>query len=450
MSLHSPAALVKSDQAYLAFRSTESGPPHGPVEIELFEFKGDLCSITAIAPSGNYSGQLRVDVGLHRPLKVIDAPDMSYPCVHVEDGTVFIYGSSVDHHRISMMRSTDLINWSSPVVVFTATGGMEFYNTSVAKHTMSGTYRMAVETKDPAYQPANYFVVRRLGATNPTNWTMLTGVFHNDHYVNCPMIRYVGDVLYMAFMENAGTSPNDLHYTFIARSLDHGATWERGYGADGQTIPLVPSLGEGNNNSDMTICEFEGETYILYGSGDQTAWLECKTAVYPGTNKQYFEQFFPTTPPPPTPTNQIPAMTGQTTGNCKMTASSTHGTFYPWLSGDRNAATFMHFDATLSYPHTLIVEFLDANRTVSSIKIKARSGLPQQAPKAFDVVSVVGSIRTVVGSFTNQVFTDGVFKVLTLTPSTAQRFEVVVASNGSSGADLVNCAIGEIELIGTV
>ncbi|MGV8953873.1 MAG: hypothetical protein ACOH2M_22435, partial [Cypionkella sp.] len=149
MSLHSPAALIKSDQAYLALRSSESGPPHGPVEIELFVFNGELCSITAIAPSGTYSGTLRVDVGLRRPLTLINAPDMSYPCVYVEGGIAFIYGTSMDHKRISMMRSTDLINWTSPVVVFTATAGMEFYNTSVAKHTMSGIYRMVVETKDP-------------------------------------------------------------------------------------------------------------------------------------------------------------------------------------------------------------------------------------------------------------------------------------------------------------
>lgn len=442
MPLHSPAALRKSDQAYLALRTSESGPPAGPVEVEGFEFKGGKWTITAIAPSGNYSGYFRVDGSLQRPFAVVAALDMFYPCVHVEDGIVFVYGTSMDHQRISMMRSTDLINWSTPVVVLAAPAGMGFYNTSVAKHTMSGTYRMVAEVTDSAY-PANYFVIHRFGATNPTNWSLLSGVFKNDSYVNCPMIRYVGDVLYMTWMEWTGTQ----HCTFVARSFDHGATWERGYGADGQTIPLVPIAGEGNNNSDMTIFEFEGQTYILYGRGDQTAWLDCVTAVWPGTMKAYFEQFFTA---PPALANQIPAMTGETTANVRMTASSTHVTFAAWLASDRAPSTFMHFDPAQSYPHTLVVEFLDAPRTISAINIKARAGLPAQAPKAFDIVSVVGSVRTTVGSFANQVFTDGVFKTLSLTPSTAPRFELVVSANGSSGVDLVNCSIGEIELIGTV
>lgn len=438
MALHSPAALIKSDQAYLAFRTSESGPPAGPVEVELFEFRGKLCSITAIAPSGNYSGNLRLDIGLQRPAKVIAAPDMSYPCVHVEDGIAFIYGTSLDHQRISMMRSTDLINWSSPVVVFTATSGMGFYNTSVAKHTMSGTYRMVVETTDPAY-PSNYFVFHFLDGANPVTWAMLPHVFKNAaSYVNCPMIRYVGDVLHMPFMEWTGSQ----HCTFTAWSFDHGATWARGYGLDGETIPLVPATGEGNNNSDMTLCEFEGKTYIAYGAGDQTSWLECKTAVYPGTMEQYFAQFFPTSPPPQ---NLLPAMTSASTGGVTISASDTHVTFVAWYAADRAPATFWHSSDAVSYPHWWRADFA-APQTISSYSIKCRPGFVSQGPKNFTFQGLNGATWVTLDTRANQTYVDGVAKHFALsTPASYSSFRVLIESNVEGSANL---SIGEVELIG--
>jgi len=442
MALHSPSTLKKSDQAYLSLRSSESGPPHGPVETEAFEFKGDLVTITAIAPSGTYSGYFRVDNGLQRPMTWVAAPDMSYPCVHVEDGIVFVYGSSLDHQRILMMWSTDLVNWSAPEVVFSATAGMGFYNTSIAKHTMSGTYRMVVETTDPAY-PSNPFVLHLLSATNPKNWSILPPVFKNDLYVNCPMIRYVGDVLYMAFMEWTGSQ----HVTFIARSFDKGVTWERGLGADGQTAALVPIAGEGNNNSDMTLCEFKGQTYILYGRGDQTAWLDCVSAVWPGTMKAYFEQFFPNAPTSPAPANLIPLMTGETTSGVTITASSVHaGIFVPWYAGDRDQTTFWHCADTNAYPHWLQVGFA-APHSVTAYSIKARSGLPEQGPKNFTFQGYNGADWVSLDTQTNQSYTNGVAKTFTLSSSASYaQFRLLVSANFEGSANL---SIAEIEVVGT-
>jgi hypothetical protein len=443
MTIHSPAALVKSKDAYLAFRATESSAPVGPVEVEPFVFDGQLWTVAGIAPSGAYSGKIRIDGPLQRPFATIDAPDFEYVSAHVEDGFVFLYGTSTDRKRISMMWSSDLLHWSAPVVVFTAPTGQGYYNTSVARDPFSGTYRMVVETHHDTGYPANWFIIHVLAGTNPSTWTMTPHIFMNSSYVNCPTIRYVGGVLYMLFMEWTGTH----HVTFVARSLDHGATWARGLGADGETAAFVPASGEANNNSDVALVEYQGQTFFTYGRGDQTSWLDCVTATYPGTMKQYFESFFPSSPPPPPPPtgNQIPVMTGETTANVRITASDYLLTtpFLAWKVGDRDPAMCWHCEPG-AYPHTLIVEFLDVPRPITSLKIKPRTGFPAQAPKAFSVVSVTGGVRTTVGSFTNQTYTDGAFKSFTLTPSTASRFEIVMNSNVAGDVYL---SVGEIEMV---
>jgi hypothetical protein len=439
MTLHSPALLKKSDQPYLTFRTSESTAPVGPVEVELFEFKGRPWTLTAIAPSGNYSGKFRIDGGLYRPLAIIDAPDMKYPCVHVEDGIVFVYGSSEDHSRISMMRSTDLVNWTAPVVVFTATAGMGFYNTSVAKHTMSGKYRMMVETTDPSY-PANHFVVHLLGATNPAEWTMLPPVFKNDSYVNCPVVRYVGDTLYMLYM--ALLEGN--HTTVAARSIDHGVTWSVGFGADGQTAALFPSVGEGNNNSDATICEFGGETFLIYGRGNQESWLECTSAVYPGTMKQFFEQFFPAF----TIGNLLPAMTGDTVSGVTISASGMLATtaFHPWKAADRAPSTFWHSPNVDTFPCWWRVDF-ETPKSVVSYSIKCRAGFPAQGPKNCVLQGFDGAAWVTLDARSGQTYQDGVAKKFILAGASAPctAFRLVIDSNVEGS---VNVSIGEIEIHG--
>lgn len=439
MTLHSPAGLKKSDQTYLSFRVAESVAPTGPVEVEIFEFNGRLWSITAVMPSGNYSGKFRVDGGLHRPLAIVEAPDMKYPCVHVEGGTVFVYGSSEDHKRISMMRSTDLVTWTAPVVVFSAPTGMEFFNTSVAKHTMSGTYRMVVETKDAAF-PANPFVVHVLGATNPVNWQMLPPVFKNASYVNCPVIRYVGDTLYMLHMEWIENN----HTTLASRSLDHGVSWEIGLGADGQTAALVPSAGEGNNNSDASICEFDGQTFISYGRGVQVSWLECTTAVFPGSLKQFFEQFFPSF----TIGNLLPAMTGETVSGVAISASGTLATtaFHPWKAADRAPSTFWHSPNVDTFPCWWRVDF-DAPKSVVSYAIKCRAGFAAQAPKNFALQGFDGSSWVTLDTRSGQTYQEGVAKKFTLAATSVpySAFRLTIDSNVEGS---VNVSIGEIEIHG--
>jgi len=441
MSLHSPASLKKSDQAYLAFRDTMNSNPVGPVEVEPIMFDGALWTITGIAPHGTYAGQFRVDGGLARPLAVIPAPDMCYPSAYVENGTVFVFGTSVDHKRISVMRSTDLLTWTPPVVVYTAPSGMGFFNTSVARNPVKNRTRMIVETQDTAY-PSKPFVAHFLKPQTMEQWTMLPHVFSDAPFVNCPTIAYIGDTLYMLYMTLYG----DQHITFAARSFDDGVTWGQGLGADGETAAFVPSAGEGNNNSDVALVEHNGQTYFTYGRGNQLAWLECATAVYPGTMKQYFEQFFPVIPNPTDPQNLIPPMTGPSTGGVTVAASSVHAAgFAAWFAADRNAGTFWHCDPNAAYPHWWSATFA-APESVMTYSIKCRAGLPEQGPKNFAFQGWSGSAWVTLDTQENQTYANGVAKLFTLPePVEYAAFRLLISANVEGS---VNLSFGEVEIIG--
>jgi len=74
----------------------------------------------------------------------------------------------------------------------------------------------------------------------------------------------------------------------MARSPDL-ATWE--------LSPLNPILeagpGEGINNSDVDLFEWEGNTYVFYATGDQATWGSVRVAMFPGTMPRFFASYFP-------------------------------------------------------------------------------------------------------------------------------------------------------------
>ena len=56
---------------------------------------------------------------------------------------------------------------------------------------------------------------------------------------------------------------------------------------------LDPIPGEGINNTDADLFEYEGRTYIYYATGDQATWGTIRAALYAGPMQQMFEAHFP-------------------------------------------------------------------------------------------------------------------------------------------------------------
>lgn len=64
------------------------------------------------------------------------------------------------------------------------------------------------------------------------------------------------------------------------------------------THPMLdPIAGEGINNKDADLFEWEGNTYVYYATGDQQTWGTIRLAMYAGPMKQFLEQYFPESVP---------------------------------------------------------------------------------------------------------------------------------------------------------
>ena len=82
--------------------------------------------------------------------------------------------------------------------------------------------------------------------------------------------------------------PETKYVTAVARSKDL-VTWE----VSPTKGPLLdPTAGEGINNTDADLFEFEGNTYIYYATGDQSTWGTIRVAMYAGPMKQMLQGCF--------------------------------------------------------------------------------------------------------------------------------------------------------------
>jgi hypothetical protein len=113
-----------------------------------------------------------------------------------------------------------------------------------------------------------------------------------------PCIRYVPPYYYLIYgaWRWAGPgvyyeydSPETKYITLIARSKDLVA-WEL---SPTRHPMLEPAAGEGINNTDADLFEYEGNTYIYYATGDQATWGTVRIAMYAGPMKQLLEGYFP-------------------------------------------------------------------------------------------------------------------------------------------------------------
>jgi hypothetical protein len=56
---------------------------------------------------------------------------------------------------------------------------------------------------------------------------------------------------------------------------------------------MEAAAGEGINNSDIDLFEYERRTYVYYATGDQATWGTVRIAMYDGPMRQFYESHFP-------------------------------------------------------------------------------------------------------------------------------------------------------------
>lgn len=150
-------------------------------------------------------------------------------------------------------------------------------------------FLMAYESNQPVQ-----FCFKFARSSDLSKWEKIPGLIFtgvNHEYSACPVIRYFAPYYYVIYL-HAPIQGHKGYISFLARSKDL-ATWE--------LSPFNPILeagpGEGINNSDVDLFEWEGKTYITYATGDQATWGAVRIALYDGPMKEFFTSHFPPSVP---------------------------------------------------------------------------------------------------------------------------------------------------------
>lgn len=178
--------------------------------------------------------------------------------------------------------SKDLKTWRR-VSAIPQEPGEHLFNASVCRGEQG--FVMAYESDRPVQ-----FCFKFARSSDLERWQKIDGLAFTGigrEYSACPVLRYVAPYYYVLYL-HAAIPGHRGWVTFAARSLDLAA-WE--------LSPCNPILeaspGEGVNNSDVDLFEFEGNTYLYYATGDQQTWGTVRVAMFGGTMPEFFTSLFP-------------------------------------------------------------------------------------------------------------------------------------------------------------
>jgi hypothetical protein len=178
--------------------------------------------------------------------------------------------------------TSDLKTWKRELAIPQAPGE-HLFNASVCRDEQG--FVMAYESDKPVQ-----FCFKFARSTDLAGWKKLEGLAYKGvggEYSACPVMRYLAPYYYVIYLHAAVAGHNGW-ISFLARSRDLVA-WE--------LSPLNPILeagpGEGVNNSDVDLFEYEGNTYLFYATGDQQTWGTVRLAMFPGPMRDFFSSYFP-------------------------------------------------------------------------------------------------------------------------------------------------------------
>lgn len=192
------------------------------------------------------------------------------------------YGKDRKSVGIDRLVTNDLKNWKTEKVILPE-GGEHLYNTSVCADDKG--FIMAYESNNPVS-----FCIKFARSADLSKWEKIAGVTYSGEkmeYSACPVIRYFAPYYYIIYL-HAPIAGHNGWISYMARS-NNLEGWE--------LSPYNPILeagaGEGINNSDVDILEYEGKTYLYYLTGNQQSWATMRIAMYDGKEKAFFENHFP-------------------------------------------------------------------------------------------------------------------------------------------------------------
>jgi hypothetical protein len=204
------------------------------------------------------------------------------------------FGNKINTKCLNRFSTTDLKTWKQELAL-TRDGEEQFFNTSVCRDDQG--YLMAYESDVPVK-----WCFRFARSKDLSHWEKIPGLEFADveGKAACanPTIRYFAPYYYVVYgvwcWQGPGTHyqyqlPTTKYSTLVARSKDLVA-WEV---SPTRGPMLDPTPGEGINNTDADLFDFEGNTYLFYATGDQATWGTIRAAMYAGPMKEMLEAYFP-------------------------------------------------------------------------------------------------------------------------------------------------------------
>ena len=282
--------------------------PNG--EMTPFVWNGKLMRMEWYSPgkSANPAGQRDVIIRDCQSKEIIShfAPNINYPAGYLEGDTFYVTGTDVNSSDIIRMYWTkDLLNWEERVL-FT-NPGWHYYNTALTKGHHG--YVLLMEAGEPTElvgdKPFTFFF-----ATSPDlkTWTHMdpsTG-FSQNRYMGGPWMKYSEGWYYVISV----TELPCLRYTnYLYRTKDF-QEWQVGYYnpilmPSPEDLVLAPNAADitpefydaiqkhfDSNNSDIDMCDYNGQVYINYEVGDQLGFGYMAEAVADGTVADFLKSYF--------------------------------------------------------------------------------------------------------------------------------------------------------------
>ena len=196
-----------------------------------------------------------------------------------------IHNDSRGAQQIECFKTTNLRDWE-PRTVIEALPGEELFNESVCR--AGRRYVMAYESRDANYPP---FTIYFAESEDLLNWVRIPGaVFGTDRYTACPSIRFLDGMYYMLYLEHL--KPRWWFETYITRSRDL-IHWEQ----SPKNPVLDPEGIEGINTSDVDLVEYRekgvARVRLYYATGNQRTWGNVTWADFQGTQREFFDRYFP-------------------------------------------------------------------------------------------------------------------------------------------------------------
>lgn len=188
----------------------------------------------------------------------------------VNDNEAQVYGTtdwSITNKSncIFKIASIDLLNWSSPILVYKAPENTLIFNTSICRN--SSKYYLAYEIREPNTVP---FSVRFLTSDDANSWIEHGTIFKPNEYAACPCIKFENNKFYIIWLNyQDGYFSERISRTKNFLCFDDSAIYV-----------LDPRVMENDiNMSDIDLMETGGRILINYAVGNQSSSNDAYASI---------------------------------------------------------------------------------------------------------------------------------------------------------------------------